>query len=170
MNTKQLTVAICFIAISVLISGCGPGQLFGPTVTPTPTVTSTLTPTLTPEPTATHTSTPIPTLDGIWTGTTSQGKPISFRVADNTIEALEIEYNVEGANCTVGTETKFGPGALGLISENKFLLEIEGLNGQKYTVTGSFSDVSSGSGDLQISGQDFLCGKFTVNAIWTARK
>jgi len=170
MNTKQRTVAICFLAMSMLISGCGPGQLFGPTVTPTPTPTSTPTRTPTPKPTATPTSTPKPTLDGVWTGTTSQEKAISFRVVDNTVESLEIGYNVEGANCTVGTETKFGPGLSGLITENKFSLEIPGLSGQKYTITGSFNDFNSASGDLQISGQDFLCGKFTVNATWTARK
>jgi hypothetical protein len=51
--------------VSLFISGCGPGQLFGPTITPTftptpvptititPTLTPTLIPTLTPTPTAT---------------------------------------------------------------------------------------------------------------------
>ena len=68
MNTKQQTLAICFLAISVLVSGCGPGQLFGPTVTPTPTATHTPTATLTPSatptitPTATFTLTPTPVL------------------------------------------------------------------------------------------------------------
>jgi hypothetical protein len=46
----------------LLVSGCGPGQLFGPMLTPTPTATST--PTATPMPTATSTptATPMPTL------------------------------------------------------------------------------------------------------------
>jgi hypothetical protein len=154
----------------MLVSGCGPGQLFGPTVTPTATATPTSTLTPTPKPTATLTSTPKTTLDGTWTGTTSQEKPISFRVAGNSIEFLELGYTVEGANCTVGTETKFGPGLLCLITENKFSLEIPGLNGQNYFVMGSFNDFNSASGDLQISGQDFLCGKFTVSATWTTRK
>jgi hypothetical protein len=40
MNTKQRMMAICSLVASVLaiifvISGCGPGQLFGPTLTPT---------------------------------------------------------------------------------------------------------------------------------------
>jgi Tol biopolymer transport system component len=39
MNTKQITTVICILAaglVSLLISSCGPGQLFGPTLTPTP--------------------------------------------------------------------------------------------------------------------------------------
>ena len=66
MNIKQQTIAICFLTASFLISGCGPGQVLGPTLTPTstPTVTPTNTPTHTPAPTntpkPTATFTPIP--------------------------------------------------------------------------------------------------------------
>ena len=49
MSTKLLSVTIRFFAASLLISGCGPGQLFEPTVTPTAAVTPTLT--LAPPPT-----------------------------------------------------------------------------------------------------------------------
>ena len=56
---------IPLISISLLISSCGPGQLFGPTITPTFTATltstPTLTPTVTPSPTITPTLTPSPT-------------------------------------------------------------------------------------------------------------
>jgi len=55
MKAKQRTVAICYLAMSLLISGCGPGQLFGPTLTPTPTFTPTQTPTSTSTPTPTFT-------------------------------------------------------------------------------------------------------------------
>ena len=42
MNTKQRIIAICFLAVSLLavsmtISSCGSGQLFVPTLSPTPT-------------------------------------------------------------------------------------------------------------------------------------
>jgi hypothetical protein len=53
MNMKQGTVVIILLAVSMLISGCGPGQLFGPEPTPTPT--NTPTPTETPLPTLTPT-------------------------------------------------------------------------------------------------------------------
>ena len=64
MNTKITAVLVLAMG---LLSGCGPGQLFGPTLTPTPTITPTFTltftPTLTPTPqaTSTPTSTPLPT-------------------------------------------------------------------------------------------------------------
>lgn len=63
MNAKQRAMAVCLLAVSLLISSCGPGQLFGPTLTPTPTFTPTptVTPTPTNTPTSTSTSTPSPT-------------------------------------------------------------------------------------------------------------
>ena len=65
------TIILLFL-FSFLVSACGPGQIFGPTLTPTPTGTSTptitptatltFTPTLTstPKPTSTPSTTPVP--------------------------------------------------------------------------------------------------------------
>ena len=71
MTTGQRTFAICSLLLSLCVSGCGPGQLLGPTLTPTPTgtftptptftATHTLTPSRTPSPTATSTATLTPT-------------------------------------------------------------------------------------------------------------
>ena len=67
MNTNKRIIAICFLAVSLLVSGCVPGQALPPALTPTPTLTPTLTPTSTwtptptPTPTATQTPTPTPT-------------------------------------------------------------------------------------------------------------
>jgi hypothetical protein len=61
MNAKQRITVVLVLAISLIASGCAPGQIFGPTATPTPT----LTPTSTPIPTSTPTSTPIPPRSGI---------------------------------------------------------------------------------------------------------
>jgi hypothetical protein len=47
MNTKQRVTVVLVLAISLIVSSCAPGQLFGPTITPTPTLTAT------PRPTAT---------------------------------------------------------------------------------------------------------------------
>jgi hypothetical protein len=76
MNPHQRTLAILvFLIFSLVMSGCGPGQLFSPTFTPsptntliptfTPTPTMTPSPTLTPTPTMTPspTSTPTPTIE-----------------------------------------------------------------------------------------------------------
>ena len=65
MNTIQKALVILILTTSLAISGCGPGQMFGPTITPTstktPIPTATLTPTATLAPTATSTPTKTPT-------------------------------------------------------------------------------------------------------------
>jgi len=65
MNAKRQIAVIIVLTMSLVISGCGAGQLFGPTITPTLTKTltptATLTPTTTPTPTATSTPTKKPT-------------------------------------------------------------------------------------------------------------
>ncbi len=52
MKKQFITIAMYILVLSLLISGCGPGQLLGPTITPSPT--------LTPIPTSTPTPTPVP--------------------------------------------------------------------------------------------------------------
>jgi hypothetical protein len=55
---KNLTSTVLILSISLLLSGCGVGQIFGPTITPIPTATDTPTATFTPAPTFTPTATP----------------------------------------------------------------------------------------------------------------
>jgi hypothetical protein len=65
MKTQLQGTKICCLIIAslLLLSACGPGTLFGPTITPTPTSTPTHTPTLTPTSIPSLTITPIPTRD-----------------------------------------------------------------------------------------------------------
>lgn len=62
-NQRQIVyiTIVLLLALVLLSSGCGPGQLFGPTPTISPTVTPTLTLTPTSTTTPTQTHTPIPT-------------------------------------------------------------------------------------------------------------
>jgi|GEM_PF-6206322 hypothetical protein len=71
MNESRQVVVICFVVLSLIVSGCGPGQASVPTLTPLPTSTPIPTPTqtplpptstFTPEPTATNTPEPTPTI------------------------------------------------------------------------------------------------------------
>jgi len=63
---KKIFILYSFLLLSLFLSGCGPGEVFGPTVTLSPTETQsptlTSTPTQTPTNTPTPTSTPTPTL------------------------------------------------------------------------------------------------------------
>ena len=60
---KQAIIVIVLAIICLLMSSCGPGQAFGPTITPSQTSTNTPipTPTITSTPVPTATITPIPT-------------------------------------------------------------------------------------------------------------
>lgn len=59
---KHLSFAYLFIFLSLLSTGCGPGKLFGPPLTPTPTNTITPSSTSTRTPTSTFTPTNTPTI------------------------------------------------------------------------------------------------------------
>lgn len=61
MNTWKRISVILILGLSLVVSACGPGQIFSPTFTPTPTITLTPTSTPTPTPTPTPTLTPSPT-------------------------------------------------------------------------------------------------------------
>ena len=61
MKPISLLATFLLLGPSILLSACAPGQLFGPTFTPTPTVTSTPTYTRTRTSTQTNTRTPRPT-------------------------------------------------------------------------------------------------------------
>ena len=60
MNRKKPSITVYLLFASLFFSGCGPGQMFGPTPTAVPTNTPIPTTTPIPPPTATPTITPIP--------------------------------------------------------------------------------------------------------------
>lgn len=80
MNAQRKTVLIFILVVSLLILGCGTGQLLGPTITPTPTKTlpptaSAPTSTPTKKPTSTPASTPTLPVD---VPTPQEGNAIVF--------------------------------------------------------------------------------------------
>jgi hypothetical protein len=90
MNTKQQTLAILmFLTISLVMSGCGPGQLLGPTITPSPTNTPPPTPTSTPTPTFTLTLTPTLTPSPTFTQTPTIEPPSQL---SNLFDGARLTY------------------------------------------------------------------------------
>jgi hypothetical protein len=104
MKNEYKSIAICVLVFSLFLSGCGSGQLFGPTITPSPTITNTPTSTSTPTPTATFTPTatatstptPVPVCNS---GATVQG------AIDNAIpgylDILNVSTTLVGNKLTV---------------------------------------------------------------------
>ncbi|MBN2115571.1 MAG: hypothetical protein JW730_03310 [Anaerolineales bacterium] len=93
--SKCKLLTLLFLLGSIL-SACGPGQLFGPTFTPTasftPTSTATLTPTLTPTatntPVPTATSTPLPGLGITDSELVSWAEDFDYVLNETTIDGL----------------------------------------------------------------------------------
>jgi len=87
MNAKQRNLIISILVLSLMISGCGPVQFLGPTVTPS--ATPTLVPTSTPIPTLTRvpTSTPLPTATEVppTQMPASLGEVISYKTLDISV-------------------------------------------------------------------------------------
>ena len=105
---KKYFLSFSLVA-SFILSACGPGQMFGPTVTPTltstltptftPTATSTLTATATPTATSTLTTTPIPTVVKIQgkvyvakTGATIDNALVTL--VNNSLDSKDPNYKV----------------------------------------------------------------------------
>ena len=89
MNIKRSTIAFGCLVLSLLISSCGPGQVFGPTLTATPT--NTVTPTWTPRPTLTFTPTLTSTVTPTLTPTvTSTATPTSTPTVSTNCSLLDV--------------------------------------------------------------------------------
>ena len=93
---QQTVVSCCLFVLSLQLSACGPGQLFGPSITPTPTFTPS--PTFTPAPTFTPTltSTPRPTVTPPPSRTPTSTQPTSGRTLgiteDGQVFLIDYDY------------------------------------------------------------------------------
>jgi hypothetical protein len=88
------------LLIGFSVYGCGPGQLLGPTITPSPTITPTVT--LTP----TRAATPTPTIKP--TATTGQIDGTVFKPDGNPLEDCSVTLNGETSTAiaTMKTDSK----------------------------------------------------------------
>jgi len=155
------TIVLLILCLS--LTACGPGQMFGPTITPSPTITPTstprLTPTITPSPTSTLTPTitPSPTPstsctipDGKWEGEVEKTanyyiharKPLfSFEVKQCFLLAVEI-WSFPATNKIFMTFIDSVP-----INDNSFNYDIVDQSGT-HTFEGVFTSETSADGTL----------------------
>ena len=99
--------SIAIMALLLINTACSPGQLFGPTLTPTPTITPT--PTYTPTPTETLTPTDTPTNTPTLTPTPVPGGP-----CDNPLVPLGTHGQWQYRVTTFNGETRFSLASLGI--------------------------------------------------------
>jgi hypothetical protein len=104
-----------------------------------------------------------PNYDGNWTGSTSQGRAISFSVSGGQVTNLSITYNLSGSCSQTGATTNFLSSYT--ITGNSF--SVTGSTG----VSGTFSSSTSASGSFSVtmSGTPAGCTS-TSSGTWTASK
>ncbi len=106
--------------------------------------------------------------DGSWNGTTSQGKTISFTIANSVITAFSIRYQASGTCGTVeGPFTFTTPG----MSGNTFTIATQGSISFVVTVNGTFNSGTSASGTVSasLSPPTTACN-MSGSGTWTATK
>lgn len=109
-----------------------------------------------------------PDYSGSWSGTTSQGKSISFTVVENAITHFEFEFEwISVTGCSVSGTVSNDYATPLTISGNTFAISgtIPGLS---YTFNGTFSSetMANGTSNLNASG---TCSS-TASPTWSANK
>lgn len=167
---------IGFAVSALFLAGCGslfptptstPTSTATPTVTPTSTATPTHTPapTDTPRPTETPTITPTPSpYDGDWSGQTSEGLPVTFRVYQQVVSDMritcQVELNLPGF---IATTEISAPESYRPFVDGKF-----GSENIAMTLIGVFHSTTSASGTLTFKPDLSLCKLTTIH--WNATK
>jgi hypothetical protein len=152
------------VLLSLLLSACGPGQLFGPTTTPTATPTPPAT--STPVPTATQPPTPTPTpvvYDGEWSGQTSGNAPVTFGVEGNQVKDFTITFGFGSNRASCSIKFEQGADSFWAIQDSRF--DTEG----SIAIHGIFEAADTASGSLEATMNVPNC-KGTVSLTWTAAR
>lgn len=106
---------------------------------------------------------------GTWSGTTGQGRSISFTVGSNGVSEIVVSWSLTGTSCSVnGTVTRtISPPAA--VQNNSFSLQhdLGAQLGAVISMAGTFQSGSSSSGTLRVD--DSVCNG-TANTNWTAGK
>jgi hypothetical protein len=184
MKNKLFTIVLLLVAIP-LLSACGAGQAFGPTITPTatltstptitPTLTRTPTPTLTLTPTVTLTSSPSPTSaclaqNGTWQSAETSGvfgAMLTFNVNDCKVVSWQIWVFPLPGELLMSDDTNYG--SLPIIDE-KFSHEDSSENGV-FSMTGIFDSARASHGTLDFPKGFSVFGSVLskdVSIPWTA--
>ncbi len=105
---------------------------------------------------------------GSWSGSTSQGKPLSFVVVGNAISTITFGWHGTGS-CTVDGETTITYNPPRAISGNTFTLTGSGI--LAYTLNGTFASSSSATGSVSFTfSNPYPACTASGSASWSASK
>lgn len=104
-------------------------------------------------------------LEGTWTGTTSQGRSLRFVISNGQLTSMTVGFRVQGSFCTSDGDVTVG-GGVPIVETQNFSTDIT-FTDPAIHIEGSFRSSSSADGTVRFtSGQ---CNG-TATATWTASK
>ena len=107
--------------------------------------------------------------DGTWKGTTSQDKPVSFKILNRFVAHAEVGYELEGDGCNSTGDFKFS--AMTPTRMGAFTLT-NTTETAKLTISGKFTadDASEGEYTVEVVGDAPAGCNTSVKGTWTASK
>jgi hypothetical protein len=107
--------------------------------------------------------------DGDWKGTTSQDKPVSFKILNRFVAHAEVGYALAGDGCKSAGDFKFS--AMTPTRMGAFTL-MNASETAKLTITGKFTadDASEGEYTVEVVGDAPEGCELSVSGTWTASK
>jgi hypothetical protein len=178
-NRRKYSLYLAFAALLLASLACQAMQGSEPTSAPEDSSASEQTNPVVPglEPAATSDA-PAQTggkYDGSWTGTnTVDDKEILFKVEDNQVTSIALNYTGEASGCTYHGALSTGSSTGGMdavtIENDGFSTVVESVN-DELTFTGTFTADGEANGTLHIkSSASGLCGEYEKEIAWTATK
>lgn len=139
-----------------------------PTVAPATATPEPPTATSVPQVTEAATASSASGYDGDWEGTSSTESPLNFKVENNKITYLTINYSSNSGGCSIGGAYGNAP-ENAVITDSKFSAQLTDSDGVQYSISGTMTSPTQANGTLEVKGKTF-CGDTDAKATWTASK
>jgi hypothetical protein len=121
----------------------------------------------TEEPTAVTTPQAFSSLEGEWEGTSGDDSPLSFRIEEDAVTFVNINYFVSSGGCSysgfIGATVDDAP-----IEDDRFSFVLSSSDEVTLMLSGEFESNNSASGTLGVKGNTG-CGEIDTELEWTAQ-
>ena len=106
---------------------------------------------------------------GSWSGTTSQGRALSFTITARGLASASLDWRLTGTACSYNATATLSSSSPTPVTQTSFTATypLSGSFGADFTISGTFTSSTAAHGTLLIA--DVSCGG-TLNATWTATK
>ena len=106
---------------------------------------------------------------GSWSGTTSQGRALSFTIIAGGLASASLDWRLNGATCSYDAQATLSSSSPTPVTTPSFTATypLAGSFGADFTISGTFTSSTAAHGTLVIA--DVSCNG-TLNATWSAAK